>query len=339
MPHFSNKGFSPLYLLLTISLTTLVLIATYTYFYINTNNSSENVLQATSPSQTNMNISSFLFQNLFGVQNLNEFNRATTPLIIASSNNINLPNNCIFQPRASKPLNVGYRFNSKQYTASIYQNVPIQVLPKNTSQKRYAVVIIPNTALIGFKNTTNLLKHSCGNNIYILEQPQTPITTGNFINLIAGSGSVTPTATTSPKPPKTAKIYVNTKNEYTFVSVLTTLTTSQNAQTYYLFKDKGIKVFFNDGTSSNYTNFFCSTSCRDFASTINNVTPAISTSGKYITRIEFPKINESTEYEFEYNGKQNCEGTRLPSKTKTFEVGKDYIQFFEPNCGSSSSSR
>jgi hypothetical protein len=191
----NNSGFGYLPVLI---ISALVISGTYFgYNWYNNQNSLnqtenkevEDVLQAATAGGVKDLLSFFLY-NYFDAPNLTEFNKGTTGLIITTSDQLD---RCIFAPRASKRTIVKYNFQGKPFGATVFQNVKMHIMPRNLVNKEFAVVALNTGSLIGFNENVKVIKSACGSNVYVIEQPSTPITPANFSTLV--SGQVAPIGT------------------------------------------------------------------------------------------------------------------------------------------------
>ena len=178
--------------------------------YQNENKEVEDVLQAATAGGVKDMLSFFLY-NYFDAPNLTEFNKGTTGLIVTTSDKLD---RCIFAPRASKRTIVKYNYQGKPYGATVFQNVKMQIMPRNIVNKEYAVVALNTGSIIGFNNNVKIINSACGSNIYVIEQPSTPITVDNFPTLV--SGEVASIGTSQAKiefdyAKKTVKVYPSKK--------------------------------------------------------------------------------------------------------------------------------
>jgi len=103
-----------------------------------------------------------------------------SPLLVGADNNFS---NCIFLPRASKPVNVNFEYSGRRLSARIYSSVAYHVLPKNVSGK-YLVVSINNAGDIKFSNNFPPITNSCGQGVFIFNQPSEEVTAQKFLNMI-----------------------------------------------------------------------------------------------------------------------------------------------------------
>lgn len=361
MPINSNKGFGLVPVLVIVSVLSVTSLGVYSYFYGSLNSSAENVLQAnTGYNPTQVDVTSFLMRNLFNVSNLGEFNRNNTPLILSMSDRLD---NCVFLPRTATPLVVNYNYQGKRFTARVYQNVKIQVLPNSISSKNYMVVIPNPGSIISFNTSVAYpISNSCGQNVNILAQPNTPISATNFSSLILGNAGINPVPSVRPSVPSTrpnpvptvvkpsavptrvsiapisqvpARAQIEIRSQGNSTSLVVT-PTSDSKQTNLLladyFKNRGITVTLNSGRSLNVKNVQCKSSGCDtgFTVSIPQGNPTTSTTNTYLVSIDLPFINNQTSYEYSYVGKQRCEGPTLSGPT--YSADRYRITFSTAKC-------
>jgi len=198
MPKNSNSGFSAVPLVAVLSFFSVLSYIGYSYFSKdNTQDNSQNVLQANTANP--VNISSFLFQSLFGVTSAENFNKLTTPIILVTNQSLD---NCAFFPRSSRPLAINAKLKQGIRTIRVYQNVNYQVLPKETKSEKFVVVVTSGDTLLNVKNKSLQsfppCKSSENTRVEVYLQPTTPITAANFRNLFEIVGENLPKPTIRP---------------------------------------------------------------------------------------------------------------------------------------------